>query len=122
LILPNGQLGLIDYGQCYKLKTEDRISLSSIVQELGKAEIDDTTLASEMRKIGFRFKYYKDDVIREMAKLFFDSDSARIKLGLPTPQELYMHLNSQDPMEFVPDAAGKQFRIFRYVNISFYVC
>ena len=115
--MPNGQLGLIDYGQCYSLNTEDRLALSTIVKELGATDIDGAKVASAMHKFGFRFKHQKEEVVKEMAKLLFDSDTARIELGLPTPQELLMHLNSQDPMETVPDAASKLF-LFQY----FYFC
>mmetsp|Transcript_23139 Transcript_23139/g.34454 ORF Transcript_23139/g.34454 Transcript_23139/m.34454 type:complete len:171 (-) Transcript_23139:131-643(-) len=108
LVLENGQLGLIDYGQCYTLTEEDRLALSYIVRELSNPEVDGATLSSAMRDFGFRFKYYKEDVVKEMASLLFDSDNARIPLGLPTPQELLMYLNSQDPMETVPDPAGKE--------------
>ena len=109
LVLSNGQLGLIDYGQCYKLKNEDRLAFASLFQELGTDtdKIDTKMVASAMRNLGFTFKYQKEDVMTEMAKLLFDCDTARIKLGLPTPQELFMHLNSQDKMEKVPDPAGK---------------
>lgn len=106
-MLPNGRLGLIDYGQCYKMKEDDRLALSSVVKELGANEINDQKVTSAMRNLGFKFKYYTPDVVKEMAKLLFDSDTARIKLGFPTPQELFMHLNSKDLMEFVPDPAGK---------------
>ena len=108
LMLPNGKLGLIDYGQCYKLSTEDRMSISSIIKELGSNEIDTSIVSSAMRQFGFKFKYHKDNVVTEMAKLLFDSDTARIELGLPTPQELLDHLGAQDPMEICPDAAGKK--------------
>ncbi len=109
LELSNGQLGLIDYGQCYTLSDKDRLTFASLFQELGSdlEDIDTSMVASTMRNLGFMFKYEKEDVMTEMAKLLFDNDTARIKLGLPTPQELLMHLNSQDQMVAVPDPAGE---------------
>ena len=107
LILKSGQLGLIDYGQCYKLKEFDRLAISSIVSELGSDEINTSMVSLAMRNMGFRFKHHNDNCVTEMAKLLFDSDHARIKLGLPSPQELLNYLNAQDQMVHVPDAAGK---------------
>lgn len=105
MVLPNGQLGLIDYGQCYKLKSEDRLALASIVSEIGSEVVDESMVTTAMQNIGFKFKYYNKETVTEMAKLLFDSDIARIRLGLPTPQELLHHLNTQDPMTAVPDPA-----------------
>lgn len=106
-MLRDGKIGLIDYGQCYKLNQDDRLALSSIISELGAEEINDEMVSQAMRNMGFRFKYHKDNIVTQMAKLLFDSDSARINLGLPSPQELLNYLNEKDPMQHVPDAAGK---------------
>ncbi len=107
LILRDGKIGLIDYGQCYKLKEDDRLALSSIISELGADKINDEMVSQAMRNMGFKFKYHNDNIVTQMAKLLFDSDSARITLGLPSPQELLNYLNAKDPMQHVPDAAGK---------------
>jgi len=106
LVLQNGQLGLIDYGQCYKLRNDDRLALAKIVKEVGSIEIDDEKVSSYMREMGFIFRNYKDNVMKETAILFFDSDEKRRELGFPSPQELLMYLNELDPLEYVPDAAG----------------
>ena len=42
-----------------------------------------------------------------MAGLFFGSDRERSELGFQNPQMYLEHLQSQDPMENVPDAAGE---------------
>lgn len=79
--------------------------MSSIIQELGAHEVDESNVSSAMLNLGFKFKYENDNIVTEMAKLLFDSDTARIKLGFPSPQELMNHLNSQNPMMVVPDCA-----------------
>ena len=86
------------------------MSISSIIKELGSNEINTSMVSSAMRQFGFKFKYHKDNVVTEMA-IFFDSDTARIELGLPTFQELLSHLDSQDPMEICPNSAGKKLNI-----------
>ncbi len=83
-------------------------------------DFDPRMIASTMLNLGFRFKYQKEDVMAEMAKLLFDCDTARIKLGLPTPQELLMYLNSQDPMQVVPDPAGKLPSVFDSDELASY--
>jgi aarF domain-containing kinase len=105
LELENGKIGLIDYGQCKILSEAERLKLSKIVYELSSQNINDGTVTAAMHDFGFRFKNNLDHVIRKTAALFFDSDLDRIKLGLPSPQDYLLYLQSLDPMLEVPDAA-----------------
>lgn len=71
-----------------------------------------------MRELGFRFKYDKANISRQMADLFFGSDRERSELGFANPQMYLQHLQSQDPMENVPDAAGEYEIIHVQINMN----
>lgn len=103
--MKNNKMGLIDYGQCKRLSDEERCAISNIVKELGKSEVNDDAVAKGMHDFGFRFKNDRSDIIRETARLFFDSDSGRRDVGCSTPQSYLIYLQSQNPFSIVPDAA-----------------
>ena len=106
--LEDGKLGLIDYGQFKNLNDCERLSIARIVCELGSSEkINDKNVADAMRDFGFKFRYNKDDTIRQTAALFFDSDTAGKIMGFATPQMYLRYLQSQNPFDHVPDAAGR---------------
>ena len=105
LTLKNGKIGLIDYGQCKTLDHSERIALSNIVEQLSFPEVDDSAVASAMRNFGFRFNNDREDIIRETARLFFDSDCGRRKVGCATPQDYLLYLQSLNSFDIVPDAA-----------------
>ena len=98
---------MIDYGQCKSLNKDERTKLSRIVCELASSHVNDIQVADTMHEFGFRFKYNKANISRQMAGLFFGSDRERSELGFQNPQMYLEHLQSQDPMENVPDAAGE---------------
>lgn len=107
LEMPNGKLGLIDYGQCQRLQQEERLAMAKIVALLGRQDIDRAKVAHAMREFGFQTKLDRDDMLSKYATLFFDSDIEGKRMGFATPQLYFMHLNSVDPLVHVPDPAGK---------------
>ena len=110
--MPDGRLGLIDYGQVRRLSDEDRLALSRVVIALGgKEDVIDSEVANAMRGFGFRSRRDMDDVIARTAALYFDSDAEGKALGYATPQMYLQYLISRDPMVHVPDAAG-EFKLF----------
>jgi aarF domain-containing kinase len=109
LELSNGKLGLIDYGQTRRLTDAERINLCQIVSQLGKTSIDVASLADAMRQFGFKTRNNKDEVLARYAALFFDNDVEAKRMGCATPQLYLLKLAEMDPLENVPDAAGKLF-------------
>jgi len=107
LHLDDGRIGLIDYGQCKTLNSYERLGISRIVYSLASSDEEDySKVTNAMKEFGFRFKYGNEDIMKQMAALFFDSDVAGKKMGYATPQDYLSYLRSQDPLEHVPDAAG----------------
>jgi aarF domain-containing kinase len=103
--LSNGKIGLIDYGQTKRLSSEESLSIARVVSELGKSSVDDAKVAEAMRKLGFKTKFDKPNVLTKYAKLFFDSDDDAKAEGCVTPQLYLLKLSTMDPLITVPDAA-----------------
>lgn len=77
LVLPDGRLGLIDYGQCKRLPPRARRGLAAVVVALA-ARRGDAGVAAAMRAVGVRSR--GDDG--------FVADVARLLFGPLTPQML----------------------------------
>ena len=106
LRLPDGRLGLVDFGQTKILDNEQRLGLARIIAAVGNGS-GTREVADAMRKLGFQTKLDDDAVIARYASLFFDSDLEGKKMGLATPQLYFVFLNKSDPLLNVPDAASR---------------
>lgn len=71
LMMPDGRLGLIDYGQCRRVPEPSRRSLAELMVAVADAE-DDATIANAMRAIGCRTKRNNDRFIATCGRLLFD--------------------------------------------------
>lgn len=106
LILNDGKLGLIDFGQTKRITNEERLGVARVVEAIGHAR-PTSDIADAMRNLGFRTKLDKDEVLARYAALFFDSDSEGKRLGCATPQIYFSILNKMDQLVDVPDVASK---------------
>ena len=106
LLMPDGSLGLIDYGQTKTLSNKQRLRIARIVLSLGRKS-SQGEIADGMRELGFQTKFNKDDTLSKYAALFFDSDVAAKAEGCSTPQLYFAKLTSEDPLVHVPDVASK---------------
>ena len=89
--LPDGKLGLIDFGQTRYLNDEERLAYARVVVDLaGKAPPHQ--VAHSMRLAGFRTKEDDDGTLSEYAGLFFDSDHISKEKGFSTPQHYFQSL------------------------------
>jgi len=81
LVLDDGKLGLIDYGNTRRLDDPSRLAYARVVDALGR-DADDKVVANAFLKSGFKAKD-EGDIARlsQYAMLFFDSDDISWKLG-----------------------------------------
>ena len=110
--MPDGRLGLIDYGQTKVLTDAERLGVAKVVVALNRDDYTSSTLhesevGQAMRELGFVTKLNDDKTLTSFAGLFFDSDVEGRERGLATPQLFFTELNKADPLVHVPDAAGK---------------
>lgn len=106
LVLTDGKLGLIDFGQTKRISEEERLGVARVVAAIGDHS-SDRLIADSMRQLGFCTKFNKDNVLAQYATLFFDSDIDGQLMGCATPQMYFSRLNKMDPLINVPDVASK---------------
>ncbi|PXF47144.1 kinase UbiB [Gracilariopsis chorda] len=81
LLMPDGRLGLVDYGQVKRMSLEDRIVYAKLIVALNRDDRDEVVrIMSD--EIGFRTKYMKKDIIYRTAAFFNCRDSDDITLGM----------------------------------------
>ncbi len=101
LLLDDGRLGLIDYGQTRRINDTERVDFARIVVALNQKVTNEnskreneikyqrnlTHVASEMRRAGFVTRNNTDDEIMfHYAQLIFDSDEESVRRGFSIPQ------------------------------------
>ena len=101
LLLDDGRLGLIDYGQTRRINDTERVNFARIVVALNqkvtgensnrdteiKYQRNLTHVASEMRRAGFVTRNNTDnEMMFHYAQLIFDSDEESVRRGFSIPQ------------------------------------
>lgn len=120
--MPDGSLGLIDYGQTKTITKEERLGIAQVILALGENSIEQE-IANRMRELGFQTKFEKDDILAKFAALFFDSDSEGKLVGCATPQLYFAKLTEEDPLLNVPDVASKFLKRAAFVfYITSFLC
>ncbi|KAG5186674.1 ABC1 family-domain-containing protein [Tribonema minus] len=80
LLLLDGRLGLIDYGQVKELTDKERLHLCEVIRGLmtkDKKALKDLAIAS-----GYKSKYFDEDVIYNMTRFALDTDGPEVTGGL----------------------------------------
>lgn len=107
LVLDDGRLGLIDYGQTKMLEDDERLAFAQVVVALSH-ESDDDMVANAMRQAGFAVRNNNDAAtLTKYGTLFFDSDLESSRLGYATPQLYFASLMATNPLTDIPDSASK---------------
>lgn len=100
LLLGDGRLGLVDWGQCKRLSASERKDLAELV--LAMADGDRPRIIEKFVEMGFTTKYMDEDVIEAMAHLYFNKDDDEF-CGYMSPQLFLESLQKRDPVKTVPD-------------------
>lgn len=100
MLLKDGRIGLIDFGQTRSLTLTSRKNLARIIVAL--ADGDKAAAVAAMRATGYRTRHNDDDMCWRMASISFDRDDREITLGLDL-QQFMEHQNEVDPMEVIDD-------------------
>ena len=73
LLMEDGRLGLIDFGQVKKLNTTVRKTLADVMVGLSKDDVE--AVASSFRELGSKTKYGRNDVAYRLAAFWMDRDT-----------------------------------------------
>merc|ERR1712226_1471176 len=93
--------GLIDFGQVGQLSEADRTNLSRLYVAL--ADDDDAQIRASLRRMGFRFKRGRRDIMVRYAKFHFAKEFGNedVTMGM-NPMFFMEWLNAQDPVVNLP--------------------
>ncbi|SPQ98558.1 unnamed protein product (mitochondrion) [Plasmodiophora brassicae] len=80
MLLKNGKVGLIDFGQVKHISKETRLSLARLIKAI--ADEDRPAVLRAMHEGGYQAKNNIDDITYRRALFFFDRDSADVLGGL----------------------------------------
>lgn len=100
LMLPDGRLGLIDYGQVKRLSEDDRLQLARLIVAL--ARDDKAAVVHLMAEAGFKTKRMDPHVLERIAVLFYDRDSKDV-IGNLNVQTYLESLEARDPIVAMAD-------------------
>lgn len=101
LLMPDGRLGLVDYGQVKRLSESDRILYAKLVIAMSRDDRKEIVrlMADE---IGFRTRCMNEDVIYRTAVFWNDRDTEDITMGMDI-HHFIEFLNDTDPAVKVND-------------------
>uniref|UniRef100_M4BTI7 Protein kinase domain-containing protein n=1 Tax=Hyaloperonospora arabidopsidis (strain Emoy2) TaxID=559515 RepID=M4BTI7_HYAAE len=108
LLLEDGRLGLIDYGQVKHISKEHRVHLAKLIVALAGDSRDDIidVLTKDMRiKTANMDPYF----LEKQARLMIDNDDRTVTEGM-NAQLFLEHLHTIDRIEYIPDEYVMAFR------------
>jgi len=99
LLLENGKLGLIDYGQVKAISKENRVLLAKMIIAL--TENDKLEVIRLIREVGYKSTHSNPDLTYIYARLMLDADNKRLTEGLHI-QKFMENLEKRDPIVSLP--------------------
>ncbi|KAI9907576.1 hypothetical protein PsorP6_003197 [Peronosclerospora sorghi] len=108
LLLEDGRLGLIDYGQVKHISREHRVHLAKLIVALANGSRDEIihVLTKDMR---IRTTNMDPYFLEKQARLMIDNDDRSVTEGL-NAQLFLEHLHTIDRIEYIPDEYVMAFR------------
>ncbi|CAK0845785.1 unnamed protein product, partial [Prorocentrum cordatum] len=106
LLMPDGRLGLIDYGNVKRLTAQQRAQIGRLFIALAGGKRDEVAAAAEV--VGFRTRSGDRECLFRFARLWFDRDDDETLVmpdgSRPANIQLYMEkLSAIDPLIKTPD-------------------
>ncbi|EGF78679.1 hypothetical protein BATDEDRAFT_26559 [Batrachochytrium dendrobatidis JAM81] len=102
LILPNGKIGLIDYGQVKMLTKKERRQLAELMLLLEKGEGVKNETISFVKALGFQTEKNDDHVLYKTAVIGLDRDDEEACEGMSL-QKYLEYLNEKDATKSIPE-------------------
>lgn len=96
LLLDDGRLGLIDYGQVKHMTLDERIKLARLIVSLAENK-EDEILRIFTKDLGTKTKKMRKDILLEYARFFYDYDTPESRHGHNVHNYLD-YLGKQDPL------------------------
>jgi len=100
LMMPDGRLGLIDYGQVKRLPDESRVGYAALIVALADEDVDKTW--EVLQGLGVKSKYGNHDIQYRLAKFWNDNNSKEVTGGRNL-QQFIDWVESEDPADQLPE-------------------
>lgn len=100
LLMPDGRLGLIDYGQVKRMALEDRIEYAKMIISLNRGDKEEVVRIA--KESGFRTKRMDEDIIYRTCAFWHCRDSEDILQGMNV-SEFIEYLEEKDPVKNIND-------------------
>jgi aarF domain-containing kinase len=100
LLMPDGRIGLIDYGSTKRFSRNERLAACCLFAALGR--MDEQKLFDMSEIGGYKSKYGKKDVLLKLIQFGYDSWGSDVTGG-KNLQQFIDELKNEDPWEEVPD-------------------
>ena len=103
LLMPDGRLGLIDYGSCVTLSKEHRKTLARLMLSLlGPSPAEESVVKVYSEEMGVRTKNMDPRILYKMAAFWYDRDTHDVTEGMNV-HTFTEWLHAQDPVTSLPD-------------------
>ncbi len=96
LLLNDGRIGMIDYGQVKRLTDDERIHIAELIHHLARKDIE--AVAKKSIEMGYESKFNDRDVIFKLNQVVMDQDGRHITEGL-NMQQYIDKLYAKDPWD-----------------------
>jgi aarF domain-containing kinase len=94
LLLKDGRIGMIDYGQVKRLSDDERIHLAELIHHLARNDVE--AVVKKSIDLGYESKFYDRDIIFKVNQVVLDQDGRHITEGL-NMQQYIDKLYAKDP-------------------------
>ncbi|CAN8068501.1 unnamed protein product [Agarophyton chilense] len=101
LLMPDGRLGLVDYGQVKRMSLEDRIIYAKLILAIHRDDRDEVVRIMK-DEVGFRTKTMNSDIIYRTAVFFNCRDTDDVTLGMNVSSFMEW-LEQSDPVQKIND-------------------
>jgi len=100
LLMPDGRLGLIDYGSSVRVSVEDRRGLAKFIIAIAKD--DAAEVVRNYIELGIRTKHMNPEILYKAAAFWYDRDTPDVT-GEMNVHHFTEWMHEQDPVENLPD-------------------
>ena len=100
MLLPDGRIGMIDYGSVKRYSRNERLTMCLIYAALYRN--DEDRLWELSRVGGYKSKHSRRDVLMKLVQFGYDSWGKEV-IGEQNVQQFIDDLKQKDPWEEVPD-------------------
>jgi len=114
--LPDGRIGLIDYGATKRLNRNERLSMCLLYAAIYRR--DEEKIFQQAEIVGYKSKYGRRDILMKLTLFGYDSWGKDVTEG-KNMQQFIDDMKAEDPWEEVPDNfAMAQFMSIRMRSLA----